>query len=65
MKNIWEEAYSNTTKIPYGIGKKICCKNCKESTQSEVTEHRQVIGNCYQWVVRCKKCNSYFVDEQN
>lgn len=60
---IWNEAHKNTTKIPYGIGKKIVCRNCNKITEIEGTKHRQLIGNCYQFVVKCKECGKYFIDE--
>ena len=59
---IWDEAHSNTTNITFGIGTKKACKNCNEITQTEPTLNRQLIGNCYQFVVKCTKCFNHFVD---
>lgn len=59
----WNDAYRNTIKIPFGVGKKIVCKKCNEITEKEGTTKRQLIGNCYQFIVKCKKCNGHFIDE--
>lgn len=59
----WEDAYINTKKIPFGVGKKIVCKKCNDITETKATNFRQIIGNCYQVIVKCKKCNGSFVDE--
>ncbi len=60
---VWDNAYRNTTKIPFGVGKKIVCKKCNEITEKESTMQRQIIGNCFQMIVKCKKCNNHFIDE--
>ena len=61
--NIWEAAYKNTTKVVFGIGKKSACKTCNEITKVESTPHRQLIGNCYEFIVKCCKCKKHFVDD--
>jgi len=63
IMKIWEDAYRNTTKIPFGIGEKIVCRKCNEITDTEATTQRQLLGNCYQFIVKCKKCNDHFIDE--
>lgn len=60
---MWEDAYKNTAKISFGVGKKIVCKKCNCVTDIKATQERQLLGNCYQNIVKCKKCNNYFVDE--
>lgn len=59
----WDKAYENTTKVPFGIGNKIACKKCNEITNTTSTEQRQIIGNCYQVIVECEKCENHFIDE--
>lgn len=61
--SIWDNAYRNTTRIPFGIGTKIVCSNCKDITETKPTREMQLIGNCYQMIIQCKNCNGYFIDE--
>lgn len=58
----WESAYKNTTKVKFGVGKKIVCKKCNKITETEATTERQKIGNCYQAITKCLNCGNYFVD---
>lgn len=59
----WEDAYANTSKIAFGVGRKIVCKKCDKITETKSTRQRQIIGNCHQFIVECKNCNSHFVDQ--
>ena len=61
--NLWKTAYKNTTKIPFGLGQKIVCKKCNKVTETKTTRERQLLGNCYQFIVKCKECNGFFIDE--
>jgi hypothetical protein len=68
--NIWEQAYLNTKTIEVQtkVGKAFIkvCKECGRPTDIEETEHRQVIGNVTQTIVKCLECGKYFVmDEHN
>lgn len=58
---IWEKAYANTTNVVFGIGTKKACKKCDEITKTEATDNRQLLGNCYQFVVKCTRCSNHFV----
>ena len=60
---IWENAYSNTTKVHFGIGKKTACKKCNEITSTKATNHRQILGNCFQIIVECQSCKNHFVQD--
>lgn len=68
IKIDWDSAYNNTKKIvsynkylgvkDYTKG----CKTCGSTKYKEVTDYRQLIGNCYQRIVVCE-CNNPFIDE--
>lgn len=67
IKIDWDSAYNNTTTIvSYNkyTGKEYVkgCKTCSSTKYKEVTDYRQLIGNCYQRIVVCE-CNSPFIEE--
>jgi hypothetical protein len=61
-KNIWELAYNNTKSIRLNISFKAICKNCNCVTDYKSTEHRQVLGNCFEVIVECNECKQYFIE---
>jgi len=58
----WEEGVNNTKSIRISDEYVNCCRKCDKLTEvtGEYTE-RQLLGNCYQSLVKCKECGTHLV----
>jgi len=56
MKKVtWEAARANTAKK--------MCKTCGCETHYAATKNGQMLGNVFQRIVLCAKCNNPFIEE--
>lgn len=66
----WDSAYQNTMTVSsynkwLGVNTYTkACKSCGSTEYEKVTEHRQLLGNCYQRIVVCKCSNTFIEDEE-